>query len=141
MATALLVIIGLATLLSTSESRAESSKVSGAANAGESVAASYPSYFQHGTASWYEDGERTATGEKFKPEAMTAAHRTLPLGTLVKVVEPETDRSVVVRINDRGPFVRGRVLDLSRGAARALGVDGVAPVTIQELGDGREAEE
>jgi rare lipoprotein A len=59
----------------------------------------------------------------------------------VKVVEPETDRSVVVRINDRGPYVRGRVLDLSRGAARALGVDGVAPVTIQELGDGREAEE
>ena len=141
MATALLVIIGFATLLSTSESRAESSKVSGAANVGESVAASYPSYFEHGTASWYEDGERTATGEKFKPEAMTAAHRTLPLGTLVKVVEPETDRSVVVRINDRGPFVRGRVLDLSRGAARALGVDGVAPVTIQELGDGREVEE
>ena len=141
MATALLVIIGFATLLSMSDGRAETPKVSGAQNTGEGVAASYPSYFEHGTASWYEDGERTATGEKFKPEAMTAAHRTLPLGTLVKVVEPETDRSVVVRINDRGPFVRGRVLDLSRGAARALGVEGVAPVTIQELDDGREAEE
>ena len=141
MATALLVIVGFATLLSTSDGRAETPKVSSAPNSKESVAASYPSHFEHGTASWYEDGERTATGEKFKPEAMTAAHRTLPLGTLVKVVEPETDRSVVVRINDRGPFVRGRVLDLSRGAARALGVDGVAPVTIQELGDGREAEE
>jgi rare lipoprotein A len=141
MATALLFLIAFTTLLSTVESRAEASKVSGGPNAGESVAASYPSFFEHGTASWYEDGARTANGEKFKPEAMTAAHRTLPLGTVVKVVEPETDRSVVVRLNDRGPFVRGRVLDLSRGAARALGVEGVAPVTIQELGDGREAEE
>ena len=141
MATALPFLIGLAMLLSTANGSAETTKVSSAPNAVESVAASYPSYFEHGTASWYEDGERTATGEKFKPEAMTAAHRTLPLGTRVKVVEPETDRSVVVRINDRGPFVRGRVLDLSRGAARALGVEGVAPVTIQELGDGREAEE
>ena len=115
--------------------------MSAPANAKESVAASYPSVFEHGPASWYEDGERTANGEEFEPEAMTAAHRTLPLGTLVKVVQPETDRSVVVRVNDRGPYVRGRVIDLSRGAARALGVEGVAPVTIHGLGDGREAEE
>jgi rare lipoprotein A len=141
MATALLVTTGCTMLVLASNAWAETGKPSAPANAKESVAASYPSVFEHGPASWYEDGERTANGEEFEPEAMTAAHRTLPLGTLVKVVHPETDRSVVVRVNDRGPYVRGRVIDLSRGAARALGVEGVAPVTIHGLGDGREAEE
>jgi rare lipoprotein A len=64
------------------------------------------------------------------PGAMTAAHRTLPFGTQVTVVNRSNGRSAVVRINDRGPFVRGRVIDLSPAAARALGVDGLAPVSL-----------
>jgi peptidoglycan lytic transglycosylase len=102
-------------------------------NITESPAASYPTHFQSGLASWYEHGGRTANGEAFKPDSLTAAHPTLPFGTRVKVVHSRSGRSVVVRINDRGPFVRGRVLDLSRGAARALGIAGVAVVTIHGL--------
>lgn len=64
------------------------------------------------------------------PAAMTAAHRTLPFGTRVTVVNHHNGRTVVVRINDRGPFVHGRVIDLSPAAARALGVDGLAPVSL-----------
>jgi rare lipoprotein A len=63
----------------------------------------------------------TASGERMNPRAMTAAHRTLPFGTRLKVVNQRNGRSVVVRINDRGPFIRGRVLDLSKAAARQLG--------------------
>ena len=86
-----------------------------------------------GIASWYGagfQGRRTASGERFNTNAMTAAHRTLPFGTRVRVVNKHNGRSVVVRINDRGPFVRGRVIDLSKSAAHALGLDGTAPVTI-----------
>jgi len=68
--------------------------------------------------------------------AMTAAHRTLPFGTNVTVVNNRTGRAVVVRINDRGPFVRGRVIDLSPAAARAIGVQGLAPVSLI-VGSGR----
>ena len=77
-----------------------------------------------GKASYYgnESGSRTASGQRFNQEAMTAAHRTLPFGTRVKVTH--AGRSVVVTINDRGPFIRGRVLDLSKGAARAVGLTG-----------------
>ncbi|MBN9597847.1 MAG: septal ring lytic transglycosylase RlpA family protein [Afipia sp.] len=77
-----------------------------------------------GKASFYgnESGSRTASGQRFNQEAMTAAHRTLPFGTRVKVTH--AGRSVVVTINDRGPFIRGRVLDLSKGAARAVGLTG-----------------
>jgi rare lipoprotein A len=64
------------------------------------------------------------------PGAMTAAHRTLPFGTRVTVVNNRNGRAVVVRINDRGPFVRGRVIDLSPAAARAIGVSGLAPVSL-----------
>jgi rare lipoprotein A len=141
MTTPLLFVISFATFLFTSEVHAEASKGSPRTNPGESVAASYPSIFEHGPASWYEDGERTANGEEFKPEKMTAAHRTLPLGTRLKVVQPQTERSVIVRINDRGPYVRGRIIDLSRGAARALGIKGLAPVMIHGLDDGRNTEE
>lgn len=74
-----------------------------------------------GSASWYALYSRTASGERMNPEAMTAAHRTLPLGTRLKVVNKRNGKSVIVRINDRGPFVKGRVLDLSKGAARHLG--------------------
>ncbi|MDJ0676945.1 MAG: septal ring lytic transglycosylase RlpA family protein [Calothrix sp. MO_167.B42] len=92
-----------------------------------------------GLASFYGyDGSsnKTASGERFHPEKMTAAHRSLPFGTRVRVTNPRNGRSVVVRINDRGPFIRGRVIDLSYGAARVLGIirRGVAPVKIQVLG-------
>ncbi|MBF2007734.1 MAG: septal ring lytic transglycosylase RlpA family protein [Chlorogloeopsis fritschii C42_A2020_084] len=81
-------------------------------------------------------GNRTATGERFNPEGMTAAHRSLPFGTRVRVTNTRNGRSVVVRINDRGPFIRGRVIDLSTGAARVLGMigSGLAPVRIEVLG-------
>jgi len=78
-------------------------------------------------ASWYGPGfagRRTSTGEIYNPEGLTAASTTLPLGSHVRVVNPDTGRSVVVRINDRGPFVHGRSLDLSHGAARQIGLTG-----------------
>lgn len=92
-----------------------------------------------GIASFYGRGfagRPTATGERFNPEAMTAAHRSLPFGTRVRVTNVRNGRSVVVRINDRGPFIRGRVIDLSTGAARTLGMigSGLAPVRIEVLG-------
>jgi rare lipoprotein A len=76
-----------------------------------------------GMASYYADahqGRRTANGERFDMHALTAAHRTLPFGTRVKVTNLDNGRSVVVRINDRGPYVKGRVIDLSKAAAREL---------------------
>jgi peptidoglycan lytic transglycosylase len=76
-------------------------------------------------------GGRTASGERMDPTAMTAAHRTRPFGSHVTVVSRSTGRSVTVRINDRGPFVKGRCIDLSTGAARALGMDGTAMVSLQ----------
>ncbi len=82
-----------------------------------------------GIASVYSGGV-TASGEQMSPGAMTAAHRTLPFGTKVTVVNRRNGRSAVVRINDRGPFVRGRVIDLSPAAARVLGVDGLVPVSL-----------
>jgi rare lipoprotein A len=89
-----------------------------------------------GTASFYWQGQRTATGEHFNPEGMTAAHRSLPFGTRVRVTHLGNGRSVDVRINDRGPFVGGRIIDLSRGAAGALGMrnQGVARVKVTVLG-------
>lgn len=88
-----------------------------------------------GTASWYGKpfhGRQTASGEIFDMHALTAAHRTLPFGTVLRVENLENGRAVAVRINDRGPFVRGRILDLSYGAARRLGMDvsGLARVRI-----------
>ena len=88
---------------------------------------------QRGHASWYQHGRRTANGEAFNPNGMTAAHRSLPFGTRVRVVNERTGRSVVVRINDRGPFIGGRIIDLARGAARQLGMDGVATVALYRL--------
>jgi rare lipoprotein A len=82
-----------------------------------------------GIASVYS-GQHTASGETMKTGEMTAAHRTLPFGTKVTVVNHNNGRSTVVRINDRGPFVRGRVIDLSPAAGRALGVDGLALVSL-----------
>lgn len=95
-----------------------------------------PAMAQCGKASWYALNSRTANGERMRPEARTAAHRTLPFGTLVRVDNLRNGQSVVVRINDRGPFVRGRVIDLSRGAAREIGLtrSGVARVRLSVVG-------
>ena len=89
-----------------------------------------------GLASYYGQGEVTATGERFNPSGMTAAHRTLPFGTRVRVTRVDTGNSIVVRINDRGPFKPGRVIDLSEGAAENLGITGVglAQVRLEVLG-------
>jgi rare lipoprotein A len=74
-------------------------------------------------ASWYHEGQLTATGERFRPDGLTAAHRSLPFGTKLRVTSKATGRSVVVRVNDRGPALwTGRGLDLSRGAASVLGM-------------------
>jgi rare lipoprotein A len=86
---------------------------------------------QSGVASVYaHTGGRTASGERVAPGAFTAAHRTLPFGTFVRVTNRRNGRSVVVRINDRGPFVRGRIIDLSPAAARVLDISGLAQVTV-----------
>jgi rare lipoprotein A len=86
-----------------------------------------------GVASVYHD-RITATGEHMNPNAMTAAHKTLPFGSRVTVYNHRNGRSATVRINDRGPYVRGRVIDLSPGAAHVLGVDGLAPVSLSVNG-------
>jgi rare lipoprotein A len=89
-----------------------------------------------GKATYYwHSNNKTASGERFHPEGMTAAHRTLPFGTQVRVTHARTKRSVVVRINDRGPFTHGIAIDLARGAAREIGMlsEGISPVEIQVL--------
>jgi rare lipoprotein A len=90
---------------------------------------------QSGIASIYAySGSRTASGEHMSPGGLTAAHRTLPFGTMVRVTNQSSGRSVVVRINDRGPFVHGRIIDLSPAAARALGFSGLANVSVDVVG-------
>lgn len=86
----------------------------------------------HGIASFYSQGNRTASGEKFDPNELTAAHPTLPFGTRLRVTNQHTGRSVTVRVNDRGPYVPGRVVDVSYSAAQELGMvgRGVAPVKL-----------
>jgi rare lipoprotein A len=76
-------------------------------------------------------GGKTASGESANPGGLTAAHRTLAFGTHVRVINRRNGRSITVRINDRGPFVRGRVIDLTPAGARALGFSGLAPVTLE----------
>jgi rare lipoprotein A len=85
---------------------------------------------QSGIASVYSEGNKTANGEHVRSGALTAAHRTLPFGTMVRVTNNSNGRSVVVRINDRGPFVKGRVIDLTPAGAHALGFDGLANVSL-----------
>ena len=84
-------------------------------------------------AAWYQHAGRTASGEKYNPDGLTAAHRTLPLGTKVRVVNQRNGRSVVVRINDRVPKTAKQPVDLSRGSARAIGLTGIAPVALYEV--------
>jgi rare lipoprotein A len=85
----------------------------------------------YGLASFYGNGSETASGERFNADELTAAHRTLPFGTRVRVTNHSNGRSVVVRINDRGPFVTGRIIDVTPAAAHALGMSGLAPVTVE----------
>ena len=96
-----------------------------------------PIFTQTGPASWYRPKlqRRTASGEAFDGKALTAAHRSLPFGTIIRVTCLKTGRMVVVRVNDRGPFSHGRVLDLSAVAAEELGMkqDGEAVVLIEEF--------
>jgi rare lipoprotein A len=90
---------------------------------------------ESGVASIYAyAGEKTANGERANPGGLTAAHKTLPFGTRVRVVNKRNGKSVVVRINDRGPFVRGRIIDLTPAGARALGFNGLAPVSLESAG-------
>jgi rare lipoprotein A len=77
---------------------------------------------RHMNTSWYMHGSRTANGEKFNPNGLTAAHKTLPFGTMLRVSNPDNNRSVVVRVNDRGPFTKGVDLDISKGGAQELGI-------------------
>ena len=91
-------------------------------------------FSETGLASWYGrkfHGRATSSGEPYDMYAMTAAHRTLPIPSYARVTSVANGRSVVVRINDRGPFRRGRIIDLSHGAARALGIAGLAPVELR----------
>jgi rare lipoprotein A len=95
-----------------------------------------PSFSQVGLASWYgvqHEGRKTASGDRFRMNDMTAAHKTLPMDTIVRVTNLETGDMVKVRINDRGPFVKGRIIDLSLAAAHALKFrqDGTARVRVE----------
>jgi rare lipoprotein A len=96
-------------------------------------------YSMTGIASWYGRrfmGKKTASGEVFDPEKMTAAHRRLAMGTLVRVTNLKNGRQVMVRINDRGPYIPGRIIDLSRAAARTMDMieRGLAPVRMEIVG-------
>lgn len=96
-----------------------------ASHGGEADVIAAPVVFQTGMASFFAAemaGRRTASGERCDPGSLTAAHRTLPFGTRVRVTNPDTGKSVIVRINDRGPFARGRVIDLSHAAANEIGL-------------------
>jgi rare lipoprotein A len=99
-------------------------------------AAAEPVFTQRGEASFYSDrleGKRTASGQRFRQDRMSAAHRTLPMGSRVTVTDEATGRSVEVTVTDRGPHVRGRIVDLSRSAADAIGLaeDGVTGVRLE----------
>lgn len=94
------------------------------------AASTLPASAQCGGASWYALTSKTASGERMNPSAMTAAHRSLPFGTKLKVTNKRNGKSVVVRVNDRGPFIRGRVLDLSKGAAGKLGFVGAGHTSV-----------
>jgi rare lipoprotein A len=92
---------------------------------------------QRGKASWYgRECRSTASGERYDPSSMTAAHRTLPFGTMVRVTNLNSKRSTVVRINNRGPFRKGRIIDVSKAAAQELQMmsSGVVPVSVEVIG-------
>ena len=82
-------------------------------------------------ASWYRHGRVTANGEQYNPLGLTVAHRSLPFGTIVRFTNPDNGQSVTVRVNDRGPYIRGREFDLSLGSARALGFESRGVMVLQ----------
>ncbi|UJP05916.1 MAG: septal ring lytic transglycosylase RlpA family protein [Nitrosomonas sp.] len=94
-------------------------------------------YREVGHASWYgyESGNRTAMGTRFLPHGLTAAHRTLPLPSRVRVTNLQNGRQVDVLVNDRGPFKHGRIIDLSQGAAKKIGIRGIGKVRVEYLDD------
>ncbi|EXJ15031.1 septal ring lytic transglycosylase RlpA family protein [Imhoffiella purpurea] len=103
---------------------------------GDAMARTNVGQVQKGIASYYHDslhGRRTASGQVYNKNRLSAAHKTLPLGTKVRVTDTRTGRSILVKVNDRGPFVKGRIIDLSRKAARELGIikKGVAKVELK----------
>jgi rare lipoprotein A len=109
------------------------------------AAVEQPTYAETGVASWYgrdHQGKRTAAGERFDMNQLTAAHRTLPLNTMVRVTNIENQKTVKVRINDRGPYARTRIIDLSSRAARALDIvdDGMAKVRLEVFASDQDAE-
>ena len=89
-----------------------------------------------GSASWYALTSKTASGERMNPAAMTAAHRSLPFGSKIRVTNQRNGKSVIVRINDRGPFIKGRVIDLSKAAAQQLGFirSGHTKICMERIG-------
>lgn len=89
----------------------------------------------YSTATWYQCCKKTANGEQFDPDGLTAAHRSLPFDTIVRLTNPKTGDTVLVRINDRGPFIKGREFDISRGGAIALGFfhSGTAKLLVEVL--------
>jgi rare lipoprotein A len=101
------------------------------------VCAATGAHAETGIASVYchrdSGGRFAANGERLNDDALTAAHKTLPFGSVVVVTNTRNGRSVTVRINDRGPYVRGRIIDLMPAAAHALGMDGLAPVTVERI--------
>jgi rare lipoprotein A len=120
--------------LAVSEAQAEPRALQGMPAAAEEL--SRARTIEAGPASWYGPGfhgRSTASGEAFNTNELTAAHRTLPFGTRIRVVHQNTRRSVVVRINDRGPYAHGRVIDLSWASAQAIGLSGVAQVALLKM--------
>jgi len=89
----------------------------------------------NGVASWYSKGRRTADGNRFNPDGLSVAHRTLPFGTMLRLTNPENGNTINAVVNDRGPFVRGKEIDVSRGGAKALGFfhSGTAKLLIEVL--------
>lgn len=114
------------------------SRPSAAPNTASTKTKDWIGFTQKGQASYYgakHQGKKTESGEPFKQELKTAAHKTLPFGAMVKVTNIDNDKSVVVRVNDRGPFVRGRIIDLSSAAFNAIGstAKGVLKVEIEVI--------
>ena len=135
--------VGLAGLLALSSATvAKSAKAPSIATSSSSVAPAVKKrWYQVGRASWYGggfQGHETASGENYNMTDLTCAHRSLPLGTLVRVTNLMNHKSVVVRVNDRGPFLASRVVDLSYAAAHFLGFDGTAKVRLDVLSHGTE---
>ncbi len=97
--------------------------------------ASAAGYSEQGIASWYgnESGKRTSMGTRFKPQAHTAAHKTLPLPCKVRVTNLQNGHSIIVLVNDRGPFKKNRLIDLSHGAAKKIGLNGLAKVRVEYI--------